>query len=124
MTLSAGDILDLPATTVITSLPQLTAEGTPLAEARLAEAEARLAAAAAALEAQGEALTTRTLAAAARISLNTACAWLRQRRSDEDPPNGMLSTTLEEPFCTPDNTPTMPTAAPAAGAGGPAPGAA
>jgi hypothetical protein len=37
--------------------------------------------AAAELEERGEAITSRALAEAARISLNTACTWLRQRET-------------------------------------------
>ena len=60
-------------TTEITSLPQLTAEGVPLALARRAAEDIRLANAATALEAQGMAVTSRALAETARISQNTAC---------------------------------------------------
>ena len=87
VTLCADEVLYLPITTEITSLPQLTPEGLPLALARRAAEEARMANAVAELEERGEAVTSRALAAAAYISLNTACAWLRQRETEvvEDP---------------------------------------
>src|ERR1051326_6666906 len=81
VTLCAEDILYLPVTTEITSLPQLTPEGLPLALARRAAEETRMAKAAAELEARGETVTSRALAAAAHISLNTACTWLRSRET-------------------------------------------
>ena len=55
-------------TTEITSLPQLTPEGLPLALAGRAAEEMRMARAAADLERRGEAVTSRALAAAAHIS--------------------------------------------------------
>ena len=55
VTLCADDILYLPVTTEITSLPQLTPEGLPLALARRAAEETRMATAAAELEERGEA---------------------------------------------------------------------
>jgi hypothetical protein len=79
VTLCAEDILYLPVTTGITSLPQLTPEGLPLALARRAAQVSRMARAVQAMEERGEAVTARAVAAAARISQNTACAWLRQR---------------------------------------------
>ncbi len=79
VTLCAEDILYLPVTTEITSLPQLTPEGLPLALARRAAEETRMSKAVADLVKRGDAVTSRALAAAAHISLNTACTWLRQR---------------------------------------------
>jgi hypothetical protein len=79
VTLCADEVLYLPVTTEITSLPQLTPEGLPLALARRAAEETRMAKAARVLEQRCEAVTSRALAAAAHISLNTACTWLRQR---------------------------------------------
>src|SRR6516162_7654366 len=81
VTLCAEEILYLPVTTEITSLPQLTPEGLPLALARRAAEATRMARAAQALEERGEAVTSRALAAAAHISLNTACTWLRQHET-------------------------------------------
>src|ERR1051326_5301038 len=77
VTLCAEDMLYLPVTTEISSLPQLTPEGLPLALARRAAEDTRMAKAVADLEERGEAVTARALAAAAHISLNTACSWLR-----------------------------------------------
>jgi hypothetical protein len=82
VTLCAEEILYLPVTTEITSLPQLTPEGLPLALARRAAEETRMARAVEALVKHGEAVTSRALAAAAHISLNTACTWLRQRETN------------------------------------------
>jgi hypothetical protein len=79
VTLCAEEVLYLPVTTEITSLPQLTPEGLPLALARRAAEHARMVKAIAALGERGEAVTSRSLAEAAHISLNTACTWLRQR---------------------------------------------
>src|SRR5215467_11723786 len=79
VTLCADEVLYLPVTTEITSLPQLTPEGLPLALARRASEVTRMARAAAGLEERGEVVTSRALAEAAHISLNTACTWLRQR---------------------------------------------
>jgi hypothetical protein len=81
VTLCADEVLYLPVTTEITSLPQLTPEGLPLALARRAAEETRMVKAVADLEERGEAVTSRALAAAAHISLNTACTWLRQREA-------------------------------------------
>src|ERR1051326_3044562 len=81
VTLCEDDVLYLAVTTEITSLPQLTPDGLPLALARRAAEVPRMVNAAAKLEEHGEAVTARALAAAARISLNTACAWLRQRET-------------------------------------------
>lgn len=69
-------------TTEITSLPQLTPKGLPLALARREARQTRMTRAVAELEALGEAVTSRALAATAHISLNTACTWLRQRETD------------------------------------------
>jgi hypothetical protein len=79
VTLCADEVLYMPVTTEITSLPQLTPEGLPLALARRAAEHALMARAATDLEERGEAVTSRALAEAAHISLNTACTWLRQR---------------------------------------------
>jgi hypothetical protein len=111
VTLCAGLILDLPVTTEITSLPQLTADGLPLALTRRAAGTTRMANAAAALEARGEAVTSRALAEAARISLNTACAWLRTRRTDTMEPAPLLSALPYSPYCTADNGATIPAVA-------------
>jgi hypothetical protein len=74
VTLCAEEILYLPVTTEISSLPQLTPEGVSLA-----------------LEERGEAVTSRALAEAAHISLNTACTWLRQRETGALKTEPMLS---------------------------------
>jgi hypothetical protein len=66
--LCADEVLYLPVTTEITSLPQLTPEGLPLVLARRAAEQARMVKAAAELEERGEAVTSRSLAAAAHIS--------------------------------------------------------
>ena len=82
VTLCADDVLYLPVTTEITSLPQLTPEGLPLAlRASGRRGQTRMARAAAELEERGETVTARAVAAAAHISLNTACTWLRQPRN-------------------------------------------
>src|ERR1051326_8305108 len=78
VTLCAEDILYLPVTTEISSLPQLTPEGLPLALARRAAEVIRMTRAAQALEERGDAVTARAVAAAAHISQNTACTWLRK----------------------------------------------
>src|SRR5215470_4301631 len=90
-TLCAEEILYLPVTTEITSLPQLTPEGLPLALARRAAEVTRMANAVAKLEERGEAVTARAVAAAAHISLNTACAWLRKRETGAMEPAAALS---------------------------------
>ena len=59
VTLCAEDMLYLPVTTEITSLPQLTPEGLPLALARRAAEDTRMVNAAAELEERGEAVTAR-----------------------------------------------------------------
>jgi hypothetical protein len=68
VTLCAEEGQYLPVTTEITSPPQLTPEGLPLARARRAAEQMRMARAAAELEEHGEAVTSRALAAAAHIS--------------------------------------------------------
>ena len=92
VTLCAGDVLYLPVTTEITSLPQLTPEGLPLALARRAAEATRMAKAVAGLEERGEPVTARAVAAAAHISMNTACTWLRQRETGAIEDAAMLST--------------------------------
>src|SRR5215831_16469954 len=92
VTLCADDVLYLPVTTEITCLPQLTPEGLPLALARRAAEETRMVKAVAKLEERGEAVTARAVAAAAHISLNTACAWLRQRETSAMETQATLST--------------------------------
>jgi hypothetical protein len=91
VTLCAEEILYLPVTTEITSLPQLTSEGLPLALARQAAEAKRMVKAMAELVERGEAVTSRALAVAAHISLNTACTWLRQCESDDRETDPMLS---------------------------------
>jgi hypothetical protein len=91
VTLCADEVLYLPVTTEITSLPQLTPEGLPLALARRAAEATRLARAAAKLDACGEAITSRALAQVAHISLNTACTWLRKREMGSMETELMLS---------------------------------
>src|SRR5215831_10736380 len=91
VTLCADDILYLPVTTEITSLPQLTPQGLPLTLARRAAEQTRMAKAAAELEERGEAVTSRALATAAHISLNTACSWLQSRETRTEGPLGALS---------------------------------
>jgi hypothetical protein len=105
VTLCAEDILYLPVTTEITSLPQLTAEGMPLALVRRAAEATRMAKAAAELEACGEAVTSRALAAAAHISLNTACTWLRQRETGALEDAAALSVLLYSSHSIADNMP-------------------
>jgi hypothetical protein len=105
VTLCADDVLYLPVTTEITSLPQLTPEGVPLALARRAAEATRMAKAAAALEERGEAVTSRALAAAAHISLNTACTWLRQRETGTLESETMLSALHYSSHSTSDNIP-------------------
>jgi hypothetical protein len=105
VTLCAEEILYLPVTTEISSLPQLTPEGLPLALARRAAEETRMARAARVLEERGETVTSRALAAAAHISLNTACTWLRQRETGMMESNAMLSVTHYTSHCTSDNVP-------------------
>jgi hypothetical protein len=68
VTLCADDVLYLPVTTEISSLPQLTPDGLPLALARRAAEDRRMANAVAKLESRGETVTSRALAAVARIS--------------------------------------------------------
>lgn len=104
VTLCAEEILYLPVTTEITSLPQLTPEGVPLALARRAAEETRLARAAAYLQEHGEAVTSRALAQAAHISLNTACAWLRQREAGVREEASVLSDLHYSSYSTADNT--------------------
>lgn len=91
MTLCADEVLYLPVTTEIPSLPQLTPEGLPLTLARRAAEHARMARSAIDLEKRGEAVTSRTLAQAAHISLNTACTWRRPRETGVGETNLMLS---------------------------------
>lgn len=91
VTLCEGLILDLPTTTKITSLPQLTPKGQPLALARRAAEQTRMTRAAAELEAHDEAVTSRALAATAHISLNTVCIWLRHRETGTADSGSVLS---------------------------------
>ena len=107
VTLCADDVLYLPVTTEITGLPQLTPEGLPLALARRAAEDRRMANAVAKLEARGEAVTSRALAAAARISLNTACAWLRQRETGATESPAALSVLQYGTHSTSDNMPAV-----------------
>jgi hypothetical protein len=105
VTLYAEEILHLPVTTEITSLPQLTPEGVPLALARRAAEATRMAKAAAALEERGEAVTSRALAAAAHISLNTACTWLRKLETGALETVPTLSVVHYSSHSTADNVP-------------------
>jgi hypothetical protein len=107
VTLCAEEILYLPVTSEITSLPQLTPEGLPLALARRAAEDVRMASAAAELEERGEAVTSRALAAAARISLNTACTWLRSRETGALETDPMLSVLQYNAHSTSDNIPAV-----------------
>lgn len=68
VTLCAEEVLYLPVTTEITSLPQLTPKGLPLALARRAAEHARMVKAVTDLEERSEAVTSRSLAEAAHIS--------------------------------------------------------
>jgi hypothetical protein len=68
VTLCADEVMYLPITTEITSLPQLTPEGLPLALARRAAEATRMAKAAGELEVRGEAVAARAVAAATHIS--------------------------------------------------------
>lgn len=111
MTLCSDEVLYLPVTTEITSLPQLTPEGLPLALARRAAEETRMTRAAAELAERGEAVTSRALAQAAHISLNTACTWLRQRETGALESTPALSVLHYSSYSTSDNTATIPTAA-------------
>jgi hypothetical protein len=105
VTLCAEEILYLPVTTEITSLPQLTPEGLPLALARRAAEQTRMARAAADLEERGEVVTSRAMATAAHISLNTACTWLRQRETGVTADALMLSGLQYSSYSTADNMP-------------------
>jgi hypothetical protein len=105
VTLCADDVLYLPVTTEISSLPQLTPEGLPLALARRAAEDRRMANAVAELEKRGEAVTARAVAAAAHISLNTACAWLRQRETGAMEPAAALSVVHYSSHSIADNMP-------------------
>ena len=107
MTLCAEDILYLPVTTEISSLPQLTPEGLPLALARRAAEVTRMVNAVAKLEERGEVVTARTVAAAARISLNTACTWLRQQERGTMESAAALSTLQYSTHSIPDNITTV-----------------
>ena len=91
VTLCADDVLYLPVTTEISSLPQLTPEGLPLALARRAAEESRMDSAVADLVERGEAVTARAVAAAAHISQNTAYTWRRPRETDRMEPAAALS---------------------------------
>jgi hypothetical protein len=91
VTLCAEEILYLPVTTEITNLPQLAPEGVPLALVRRAADATRMARAAAELEKRGEAVTARAVAAAAHISQNTACTWLRSLDAGALETEAMLS---------------------------------
>ena len=57
------------------------------------------------LEAKGEAVTSRALAAAARISLNTACAWLRGRETGVMESQASLSVVQFSSHSVADNIP-------------------
>ena len=103
VTLCADEVLYLPVTTEIASLPQLTPKGLPLALARREASVTRMSKAAAELEERGESVTARTLAAAAHISLNTACAWLRQRETGAPETEPMLSVVQYRPYSASDN---------------------
>src|ERR1051326_7275716 len=105
ITLCADDVLYLPVTTEITSLPQLTPDGLPLSLARRAAEVTRMVNAAAKLEERSEAVTARAVAAAARISLHTACAWLRQRETGTMEDAAMLSVLQYSSHSVSDNTP-------------------
>jgi|ERR1051326_3796424 hypothetical protein len=60
-----------------------------------------------ALEERGEAVTARAVAAAANISLNTACSWLRQREASAKEASPMLSVLQYSPYSTPDTMPAV-----------------
>jgi hypothetical protein len=107
VTLCADEVLYLPVTTEITSLPQLTPDGLPLALARRAAEHARMARAATDLAEHGEAVTSRALAEAAHISLNTACTWLRQRETGTRAFGPMLSVLQYSSYSTADNIPAV-----------------
>ena len=107
VTLCAEEILYLPVTTEITSLPQLTPEGLPLALARRAAEETRMARAVAKLEERGEPVTSRAVAAAAHISMNTACTWLRQRETGAMETAPALSVLQYNPYSTSDTMPAI-----------------
>ena len=66
-----------------------------------------MARAAAELEERGEAVTSRALAEAAHISLNTACTWLRQRETGAMETNPMLSVVQYSSSCISDNMPAV-----------------
>lgn len=92
-------------TTEITSLPQLTPEGLPLALVRRAAEQTRMARAATELAERGEAVTSRALAAAAHLSLNTTCTWLRQREIGTMGSAAALSVLQYSSYSTSDNMP-------------------
>jgi hypothetical protein len=56
---------------------------------------------------RGEAVTSRALAAAAHISLNTACTWLRQRETGAMESKASLSVLQYTSYSTADNTPAV-----------------
>ena len=112
VTLCADEVLYLSVTTEITSLPQLTPEGLPLALARRAAEETRMTRAAAELEAHGEAVTSRALAATAHISrehrMHLAAEARNGRQSETTP---MLSVLHYSSSSVSDNTPALETQA-------------
>jgi hypothetical protein len=83
----------------------LTPAGLPLALARRAAEETRMTRAATELEERGEAVTSRALAAAAHISLNTACTWLRKLETGAMVAEALLSDLQYNSYSTSDNMP-------------------
>ncbi|MBA3825275.1 MAG: hypothetical protein H0X24_15420 [Ktedonobacterales bacterium] len=83
VTLCQGEIANLPPTTTITSLPQLTADGEERRTASLVDAETRIQAAIAELHAAGQPVTVRTLARRTRLQIAVVGAALRRWRFRE-----------------------------------------
>lgn len=108
VTLCADEVLYLPVTTEITSLPQLTPEGLPLALARRAAEQARMARAATALEERCEAVASRALAQAAHISREHGVyAGSRQRETGARAFGPMLSVLQYSSHSTSHNRPAV-----------------
>ena len=91
VTLCADDVLCLPVTRGARASHSSRAARLPLALARRAAEEARMAKAVAELGERGETVTSRALAEAAHISLNTACTWRRPRETNAREDASMLS---------------------------------
>lgn len=84
VTMCIGAVDFLPATTTITSLPQLTEEGAQRATKQQQQADQRMRAALAAIEETGEMPTGATIAALAKVRKADACTWLRSHRQEAE----------------------------------------